>query len=117
MSLRAVISGTSIRIKGTIQDDNETAIEPTTLVFTLYAVQGPETRTIINSRNDTSLTPSTDAPGGALSHLLTASDTALADATNNDSETHRIRYKWTYAGGGVGIDYVTYEVSKDEAPT
>ncbi len=116
MSLTTVQSGASIRIKGTIQDDNGVAIEPTTLVFTLYMIDG-ETRTIINSHNNTTLAPATDAPGGALSHLLGAASTALADSTNNDSETHRIRYKWTYAGGGVGIDYVTYEVVKDEAPT
>lgn len=113
MAMDALFVGTDGRVTGTIVNYAGTAFEPTTLVYTVYDI---DTNTIIGSAN-TALTPATDAPSGALSFTLPIAAQAMVNSARN-SETHRIRFKWTYnAGASVGIQEVDYTVKKDLTPT
>lgn len=115
MALAKVIVGTTLRITGTLKDDNGDAIEPDTLVYSLYAVQGEDDKTLIGAA-DQALTPASDAAGGALDVRLTPAQNVMANG-DNESEIHRIRYKYTYDSGNCGIDYYTFVLITDEAPT
>ena len=113
MPMDALFVGTSGRVTGTIVDYAGTAFQPTTLVYTVYDV---DTNTLIGSA-DTALTPASDCPSGALSFRLPIATQAMVNSARN-SETHRIRFKWTHnAGADVGIQEVEYTVKKDLTPT
>lgn len=116
MPVNQVMEDTSVRITGTIVNCFGAGFQPDTLSFTLYALASA---TIINSRDDVSLTPIGDyvTEIGDLVHVLTRADQILI-STNADEETHILRYKWTYnSAEDAGIAEIEFRVCRDKTPT
>ena len=110
--MNEIIKGTSAVVTGTIVSNLDVGFKPTATVFTLYE---RNSKTIINSRNNTDITSSV-AADGTLTHSLAPADNAMISATA-DVEIHVIRYKWTYNTTEVGIAEFEYRVKKDTTPT
>lgn len=99
-------------VSGTIKDKAGAAFQPTTLALTIYE---KVTKTIINGKNATALTPATDAPSGVIGFRLAVADQALM-TVSNDSEEHVVRLDFTWnAAADAAYGEVTYVVTK--APT
>lgn len=117
MSLVRLHIDRSGRVTGTLKRlDTGAGLQPDSLFWSLWDV---ESATIINTRNNTALTPVAtyiDASGN-FTHTLSRTDNVLADPTK-EVEIHRIRYYWIYNSTiDSGDAILDFEVGPDGAPS
>ena len=100
------------RIWGTIKDDLNVPLAGSAVTALTLTIRNRDaSNTIVNSRNESSLTPVGTylSEAGALTIDLLPADNVLIDATKHE-ETHRIIVKWTYTGGAKGLLAEDYNV-------
>lgn len=103
---------TTGRITATILKDDGTALAGSAVTALTLTIRNRDaTNTVVNSRNESPITPVATylSEAGVLTIDLLPADNVLIDATKHE-ETHRVIVKWTYTGGAKGLLAEDYNV-------